>query len=239
MEPGEPCTREQTRSPFAESCGVLLGSLPPVALRGIARPTPVQRQCRMHPEEGPLHSVVPGRTRGPRNPHALDTLQLMHNAALLGEGLADARAFGWQLPDSPTHDWNALVSAVHDHIAGLNFGYGVALREKVGARWLLVLYELSLPQRRPFLPREPCTRTRSASSRTRTRSSASTRRGSAPTVDARTPWPTAVAGPAGACWSAALTAVVVKGPTWTASAVAIQAPRARLAPLPNARCPPP
>lgn len=56
--------------------------------------------------------------------------RLMHNAALLGEGLADARAFGWQLPEGPTHDWDALVSAVHDHIAGLNFGYGVALREK-------------------------------------------------------------------------------------------------------------
>jgi pyruvate/2-oxoglutarate dehydrogenase complex dihydrolipoamide dehydrogenase (E3) component len=56
--------------------------------------------------------------------------KLMHQAALLGEGLKDAKSYGWNVPGDITHDWAAMVGAVQDHIASLNFGYRVALREK-------------------------------------------------------------------------------------------------------------
>jgi thioredoxin reductase (NADPH) len=57
--------------------------------------------------------------------------KLMHTAALLGEGLADAREYGWQVDRATvSHDWSAMVGAVQDHISSLNFGYRVALREK-------------------------------------------------------------------------------------------------------------
>ena len=57
----------------------------------------------------------------------------MHQAALLGEGLEDARAFGWDVQgrrDGAKHDWSKMVAAVQDHISSLNFGYRVSLREK-------------------------------------------------------------------------------------------------------------
>lgn len=61
----------------------------------------------------------------------------MHQAAILGHSLKDAKAFGWGDGDSggggggePVHDWTKLVSGVQDHIGGLNFGYKVELREK-------------------------------------------------------------------------------------------------------------
>ena len=63
--------------------------------------------------------------------------KLMHTAALLGESLDDARAYGWAVPGGgaaggarPAHDWAAMVSAVQDHISSLNFGYRVQLRDK-------------------------------------------------------------------------------------------------------------
>lgn len=58
--------------------------------------------------------------------------KLMHNAALLGESLEDARAVGWGVPERTgvAHDWDKMVNSVQDHIASLNFGYRVALREK-------------------------------------------------------------------------------------------------------------
>jgi len=57
--------------------------------------------------------------------------KLMHNAALLGESLTDAASFGWSVPPRAqlTHDWGKLVQGVQDHIASINFGYRVALRE--------------------------------------------------------------------------------------------------------------
>lgn len=57
--------------------------------------------------------------------------KLMHTAALLGESLHDAESFGWSVDRrGATHDWPKMVSAVQDHIASLNFGYKVALRDK-------------------------------------------------------------------------------------------------------------
>lgn len=63
--------------------------------------------------------------------------KLMHQAALLGEGLKDAASYGWQLPggedqqqQQPQHNWRKMVEEVQNHIGSLNWGYRVALREK-------------------------------------------------------------------------------------------------------------
>jgi len=57
--------------------------------------------------------------------------KLMHQAAILGESIKDAKAFGWSTePDTTKHDWPAMVEEVQNHIGGLNWGYRVALREK-------------------------------------------------------------------------------------------------------------
>jgi len=56
--------------------------------------------------------------------------KLMHQAALLGEAVKDAKSFGWGVEQSPAHDWKKMVEEVQNHIGGLNWGYRVALREK-------------------------------------------------------------------------------------------------------------
>jgi len=57
--------------------------------------------------------------------------KLMHQAALLGESVKDAKSFGWQVDkDNVNHDWAAMVTEVQNHIGGLNWGYRVALREQ-------------------------------------------------------------------------------------------------------------
>eukprot|EP01116_Phalansterium_solitarium_P024190 TRINITY_DN8789_c0_g1_i3.p2 TRINITY_DN8789_c0_g1~~TRINITY_DN8789_c0_g1_i3.p2 ORF type:complete len:204 (+),score=88.00 TRINITY_DN8789_c0_g1_i3:184-795(+) len=57
--------------------------------------------------------------------------KLMHTAALLGESLHDAAAYGWNIqPADARHDWTKLVEGVQDHIGSLNWGYRVALRDK-------------------------------------------------------------------------------------------------------------
>eukprot|EP00051_Salpingoeca_urceolata_P018007 m.250668 g.250668 ORF g.250668 m.250668 type:complete len:489 (+) comp19100_c0_seq19:3552-5018(+) len=63
--------------------------------------------------------------------------KLMHQAALLGHGLEDAREFGWQITSEAEtkHDWAKLVQGVQDHIGSLNWGYRVALRDK-GAKYM-------------------------------------------------------------------------------------------------------
>uniref|UniRef100_A0A8R1DHW7 thioredoxin-disulfide reductase (NADPH) n=1 Tax=Caenorhabditis japonica TaxID=281687 RepID=A0A8R1DHW7_CAEJA len=57
--------------------------------------------------------------------------KLMHQASLLGHSLHDAKKFGWKLPDGQIeHRWTHLKDSVQDHIASLNWGYRVQLREK-------------------------------------------------------------------------------------------------------------
>ena len=57
--------------------------------------------------------------------------KLMHQAALLGEGLKDAQEFGWNLGEGkPEHDWQKMVENIQSHVKGLNWGYKVQLREK-------------------------------------------------------------------------------------------------------------
>jgi len=57
--------------------------------------------------------------------------KLMHQAALLGEAVKDAKSFGWEVEkDTVQHSWTKMVEEVQNHIGGLNWGYRVALREK-------------------------------------------------------------------------------------------------------------
>mmetsp|Transcript_32649 Transcript_32649/g.53988 ORF Transcript_32649/g.53988 Transcript_32649/m.53988 type:complete len:490 (+) Transcript_32649:168-1637(+) len=55
--------------------------------------------------------------------------KLMHQAALLGEGMKDAESFGWEGP-MKTHKWETMVQNVNEHIHSLNFGYRSELMEK-------------------------------------------------------------------------------------------------------------
>jgi pyruvate/2-oxoglutarate dehydrogenase complex dihydrolipoamide dehydrogenase (E3) component len=59
--------------------------------------------------------------------------KLMHAAALYGEALRDAKAYGWEMPENGVqHNWENLVSGVQDHIGSINWGYKTALnKEKV------------------------------------------------------------------------------------------------------------
>jgi len=64
--------------------------------------------------------------------------KLMHQAAILGDSIADAKAFGWDTGRSqessdgdnkkPSHNWEAMVEAIQNYIKGLNWGYKTALR---------------------------------------------------------------------------------------------------------------
>eukprot|EP01135_Chromosphaera_perkinsii_P006290 Nk52_evm19s485 gene=Nk52_evmTU19s485 len=66
--------------------------------------------------------------------------KLMHQAALLGGAVRDARDFGWRVNNdssedndnqvSMDHSWKDLVQAVTMHIKSLNWGHRSALREK-------------------------------------------------------------------------------------------------------------
>lgn len=57
--------------------------------------------------------------------------KLMHQASLLGHSIKDAKMFGWKVPEGDvTHNWNTLKNSVQDHIASLNWGYRVQLRER-------------------------------------------------------------------------------------------------------------
>lgn len=55
--------------------------------------------------------------------------KLMHNAAVLGEHIADAKEFGWIGAEKKNFNWKTLRENVQNHIKGLNFGYRVELRE--------------------------------------------------------------------------------------------------------------
>ncbi|XP_017778734.1 PREDICTED: thioredoxin reductase 1, mitochondrial isoform X2 [Nicrophorus vespilloides] len=58
--------------------------------------------------------------------------KLMHQAALLGEAVHDAKAYGWQLPEAEniTHDWASLRESVQNHIKSVNWVTRVELRDK-------------------------------------------------------------------------------------------------------------
>ena len=56
--------------------------------------------------------------------------KLMHQASILGEGLKDAKEYGWNVPENVTHDWAKMVENIQAHVKGLAWGYKVQLREK-------------------------------------------------------------------------------------------------------------
>ena len=49
--------------------------------------------------------------------------KLMHQAALLGEGMRDAASYGWEVDELPKHSWETMVGNVQMHVKSLNFGY--------------------------------------------------------------------------------------------------------------------
>ncbi|VVC44920.1 Hypothetical protein CINCED_3A017509 [Cinara cedri] len=56
--------------------------------------------------------------------------KLMHQAALLGESLHEARSYGWNVPNSISFNWESLVEAVQNHIKSVNWVTRVQLRDK-------------------------------------------------------------------------------------------------------------
>ncbi|XP_077459078.1 thioredoxin reductase 3 [Stigmatopora argus] len=56
--------------------------------------------------------------------------KLMHQTALLGTALHDARKFGWEFDETVKHNWEKMKTAIHEYIGSLNWGYRVALRDK-------------------------------------------------------------------------------------------------------------
>uniref|UniRef100_A0A8C7Y0L5 Thioredoxin reductase 3 n=1 Tax=Oryzias sinensis TaxID=183150 RepID=A0A8C7Y0L5_9TELE len=56
--------------------------------------------------------------------------KLMHQTALLGTALQDARKFGWEFDESVKHNWETMKTAVNNYIGSLNWGYRVALKDK-------------------------------------------------------------------------------------------------------------
>ncbi|XP_016089036.1 thioredoxin reductase 2, tandem duplicate 2 [Sinocyclocheilus grahami] len=56
--------------------------------------------------------------------------KLMHQAALLGTAVKDARKYGWQIPESLSHDWSVMAEAVQNHVKSLNWGHRVQLQDK-------------------------------------------------------------------------------------------------------------
>uniref|UniRef100_A0A1I7XS38 Glutaredoxin domain-containing protein n=1 Tax=Heterorhabditis bacteriophora TaxID=37862 RepID=A0A1I7XS38_HETBA len=58
--------------------------------------------------------------------------KLMHRASMLGHSIKDAKMFGWRIPEGEiSHNWTSLRNSIQDHIASLNWGYRVQLREKM------------------------------------------------------------------------------------------------------------
>ncbi|XP_060064624.1 thioredoxin reductase 1, cytoplasmic-like [Ylistrum balloti] len=56
--------------------------------------------------------------------------KLMHQAAILGQSLVDAKHFGWEVPEKVEHNWETMRNAIQDYIGSLNWGYRVQLRDK-------------------------------------------------------------------------------------------------------------
>jgi len=54
--------------------------------------------------------------------------KLMHQAALLGQGIKDSSFFGWDVGET-THEWEKMVTAIQEYIQSLNWGYKVALQK--------------------------------------------------------------------------------------------------------------
>ncbi|XP_019394579.1 PREDICTED: thioredoxin reductase 2, mitochondrial [Crocodylus porosus] len=56
--------------------------------------------------------------------------KLMHQAALLGSALKDARHYGWNISQPIHHDWSTMAQAVQNYVKSLNWGHRVQLQDK-------------------------------------------------------------------------------------------------------------
>ncbi|XP_061672526.1 thioredoxin reductase 2, tandem duplicate 2 isoform X2 [Syngnathoides biaculeatus] len=56
--------------------------------------------------------------------------KLMHQAALLGTAVKDAKKYGWQLSEPISHEWVIMAEAVQNHVRSLNWGHRVQLQDK-------------------------------------------------------------------------------------------------------------
>ncbi|XP_068616737.1 thioredoxin reductase 2, tandem duplicate 2 [Brachionichthys hirsutus] len=56
--------------------------------------------------------------------------KLMHQAALLGTAVKDAKKYGWNIPGPVCHDWATMAEAVQNHVRSLNWGHRVQLQDK-------------------------------------------------------------------------------------------------------------
>uniref|UniRef100_A0A4W6EKB3 Thioredoxin reductase 2 n=1 Tax=Lates calcarifer TaxID=8187 RepID=A0A4W6EKB3_LATCA len=56
--------------------------------------------------------------------------KLMHQTALLGTAVKDAKKYGWQIPGPVCHDWATMAEAVQNHVRSLNWGHRVQLQDK-------------------------------------------------------------------------------------------------------------
>ncbi|KAJ3602818.1 hypothetical protein NHX12_030566 [Muraenolepis orangiensis] len=56
--------------------------------------------------------------------------KLMHQTALLGTAVQDARKYGWEIDENVKHNWEAMILAINNYIGSLNWGYRVALKDK-------------------------------------------------------------------------------------------------------------
>lgn len=57
--------------------------------------------------------------------------KLMHQAALLGEAIHDAKAYGWNIPENDVaNEWSTLVESVQNHVKSVNWVTRVDLRDK-------------------------------------------------------------------------------------------------------------
>ncbi|XP_060049482.1 thioredoxin reductase 2, mitochondrial isoform X2 [Erinaceus europaeus] len=56
--------------------------------------------------------------------------KLMHQAALLGGMIQDARNYGWEVAQPILHDWRKMAEAVQNHVKSLNWGHRVQLQDR-------------------------------------------------------------------------------------------------------------
>ncbi|GIY15390.1 thioredoxin reductase 3 [Caerostris darwini] len=56
--------------------------------------------------------------------------KLMHQAAILGQSIKDAKNFGWSYEDKLEHNWAVMRENVQSHIGSLNWNYKVQLRSQ-------------------------------------------------------------------------------------------------------------
>ncbi|XP_028904881.1 thioredoxin reductase 2, mitochondrial isoform X1 [Ornithorhynchus anatinus] len=56
--------------------------------------------------------------------------KLMHQAALLGGAIRDARYYGWNVVGPVRHDWSKMAQAIQNYVKSLNWGHRVQLQDR-------------------------------------------------------------------------------------------------------------